>query len=142
MNDTTKQRKALDFLLGNDLSPEEKIDGMSPAEVREYLADNGINVPQLEEKARALKAKLEGKFALAKARAARLEREAGCACNPAIRIPATIEEIRASLTQVFGSFEAIPLAARGFKGMDYEEYKSLYLDIMRNRQEGRSSGNA
>ena len=130
MNNPKRHKEALDFLLGHAVPAEEKLDGMTPSELDEFLVENGVDLAKLDAVAHDLKAKLPGRIAMAKARRERLSKASST--TPGIhRIPPTRQAIIDALVAKFGSINSIPLAARSFESMGDEEWRSLYLDVMR-----------
>ena len=128
MNITHKHTEAANFLLNHAIPSEEKIDAMSEAELTQFLADSGVDLPSLKADMATLKTKLSGKMAMAQARQARLAKTQTSA--PVDVSSLTQEQIIEALTSKYGRVEDIPLAARNFKSLGRQDWESLYKDLI------------
>jgi hypothetical protein len=130
MNDTEKDKDALQFLLSSAKSSEEEIESMTSAQLEGFLAERGVDVNALRAKIPIWQQRAAGKIAMARARRSRLG-----SCEVAARRedvaskPAKIDQLLAMLVGHFGSLEAIPMAARNLKAVNAEELQQLIDDL-------------
>jgi hypothetical protein len=125
----TARRKHTDAIkfLTDEVSSAEDFHTAAPAVVDRYLQSKGVKLTELDSKIDRFMAKLGGKIAMARATR---ERGTAQAADPrkAKLAGMSDEQLLAKLVAVYGSKEAIPLAARTKKALGRVELESLYLD--------------
>ncbi len=128
MKKIPQHRKAIESLYDHTLFSQEEIKKMPIDQLKFFLKEDGLDIHKLTAKMQKQKEQWAG---------SKLFREA-CDNMPGntsadehvdlTGIPDS--KIEAALLAHYGSLEAIPLAARGFKGLGRIEKESMYRDLI------------
>jgi hypothetical protein len=121
-----KHTEAVDRLVEHSLPTDAELDAMDSTEVAAFLSSQGIDVGKFRTEMTALKKHLTGKLTLAQARRQRLAEEAAAHEDDLSHL--TEDDFKGALLEKFGSYEAMPLAARGLKSLQREDWEGLYRD--------------
>ena len=120
--------KAIDSLYDHTLFSNEEIKKMPIDQLKFLLKADGLDITKLTSKMEKQKAQWAG---------AKLFREACDSTHGGTRGAEDVDltdlsdsKIEAALLAHYGSLEAIPLAARGFKGLGRIEKESMYRDLI------------
>jgi hypothetical protein len=124
--------EAVDRLVKHSLPTEAELDAMDASQVAAFLSSQGVDVAKFRAEMKDLKKQVGGKLALAQARNLRLAEEAA-SCEVDLS-HMNEEEFKSALLRKFGSYQAMPLAARNHKSMNREDWESLYRDYCTQRK--------
>ncbi|MDI1343888.1 MAG: hypothetical protein PSV22_07305 [Pseudolabrys sp.] len=117
---------AVDRLVTHALPTDAELDAMDATQVAAFLSSQGVDVGKFRAEMKDLKKQIAGKLNLAQARQLRLAEEAAAyECDLSHMHE---EQFKSELLAIFGSYEAMPLAARNHKSMNREDWESLYRD--------------
>ncbi len=121
-----KHTEAVDRLVAHSLPTEAELDAMDANQVAAFLSSQGVDVVKFRAEMKDVKKQVAGKLTMAHARNQRLAAEAA-ACEVDLSHMKE-DDFKAALLKKFGSYEAMPLAARNHKSMNREDWESLYRD--------------
>lgn len=118
--------EAVERLVKDALPTDAELDAMDATQVAAFLSSQGVDVGKFRAEMSHFKKQITGKLTLAQARQQRLAEEA--AAYEVDLSQMREDEFRSALLEKFGSFEAMPLAARNQKSMNREDWEGLYRD--------------
>jgi len=118
--------QAVERLVKHSLPSDADLDAMDANQVAAFLSAQGVDLAKFRAEMKDVKKQVVGKLALAHARTLRLAEDA-VACEVDLSHMRE-DEFKSALLRKFGSYEAIPLAARNHKSMHREDWESLYRD--------------
>lgn len=120
--------EAAHLLVKHSLPTEEEIDAMDPTQLAAFLSSQGVDVGKFQGEISELQSQLTGKLTFAHAKKQRLAKSNSLAEADLSHM--TQRDFESALLSNFGSFEAMPLAARNHKTMNREDWESLYRDLI------------
>jgi hypothetical protein len=121
-----RHTEAVDRLVKHSLPTEAELDAMDANQVAAFLSSQGVDVGKFRGEMKDVKKHVAGKLTLSQARNLRLAEEA-TTCEADLSHMSE-DEFKSALLAKFGSYQAMPLAARNHKSMNREDWESLYRD--------------
>lgn len=127
MKSNYKYSKAGNFFIDHAQPTEDEIDAMAPAELANFLTQNGVNLAKLNAEIPQIQEHLTSQILFSQAGKARRDKDQNYEVDLS---EFSLEQLISELTNKYGSTEDIPLAARNFKSLSREEWESLYKDLI------------
>ncbi|MBC2601162.1 hypothetical protein [Puniceicoccus vermicola] len=127
MKSNHKHMKAGHFLIDHAQPTEDEIDAMNPAELADFLSENGVDLAKMDSEIPQIQQDLTSQIIFSQADHVLRNKTQSTIVDLS---EFSEEQIIAELTQKYGGTENIPLAARNFKSLSREEWESLYKDLI------------